>query len=223
MSPPRGTLAEADLSVDRAAALQLTPVSRETLKRLDRFVSLLLRTQQHTNLIGPATVPQLWTRHIADSLQLLDLAPEAQTWLDLGSGGGFPGLVIACAIADRPGAVVHLIESTTKKVAFLREVAREMSLPARVHERRIEGFVPDFIADVITARAVAPLNKLFGYVAPLLRSGAKALLLKGQDVGAELTDAAKYWNIEADLVASRTHPAGRIVVVRALGRRARNR
>ena len=224
-----GTLAEAapDLSADRAAALRLTPVSRETLTRLDRFVALLLRTQRHTNLIGPATVPQLWTRHIADSLQLLDLArdvaPDARTWLDLGSGGGFPGLVIACAITGQPGAVMHLIESNGKKAAFLRHVVGELRLPAHVHERRIEDFVPDFSADLITARAVAPLNKLFGYVAPLLKSGAQALLPKGQDVGAELTESAKYWTMEADLVASRTHPAGRIVVVRALGRRVRNR
>jgi len=222
MARSHGALAEADLAADRAAALRLTPVSRETLARLDGFVALLLRTQRHTNLIGPATVPELWTRHIADSLQLLDLAPDARTWLDLGSGGGFPGLVIACAIADRPGAVVHLVDSNGKKAAFLRHVAAELRLPAEVHEARIEEFAAGAPADVITARAVAPLNKLFGYVAPLLQhSGAKALLLKGQDVEAELTEAAKYWNIEAELVASRTHPAGRIVAVRALGRRAR--
>jgi 16S rRNA (guanine527-N7)-methyltransferase len=94
-----------------------------------------------------------------------------------------------------------------------------LALPATVHHIRAEQFAPDFSADVITARAVAPLPKLFGYVAPLLKSGAKALLPKGQDVEAELTEAAKYWKIEADLVASRTNPAGRIVVVRALTRR----
>jgi 16S rRNA (guanine527-N7)-methyltransferase len=224
MARLHSALAEAapDLSADRAAALALTPVSRETIARLDQFVALLLQTQRHTNLIGPASIPELWTRHIADSLQLLDLAPDARVWLDLGSGGGFPGLVIACALAGRPGAVVHLVESTGKKAAFLRHVARELHLPAHVHEQRIEDFIPGFAADVITARAVAPLVKLFGYVAPLLKTGAKALLPKGQDVEAELTEAAKYWNIEAELVASRTHPAGRIVVVRALGRRARS-
>jgi 16S rRNA (guanine527-N7)-methyltransferase len=211
-----------DLSDDRARALRLAPVSRETATRLDRFVALLLRTQRHTNLVGPATVSQLWTRHIADSLQLLDLAPDARVWLDIGSGGGFPGVAIACALGDESGAAVHLIESNGKKAAFLRDVVRELRLPARVYETRIEDLVPAFTAEVITARAVAPLAKLFGYVAPLLKSGAKALLLKGQDVDAELTEAAKYWNIEADLVVSRTHAAGRIVMVRALGRRARN-
>jgi 16S rRNA (guanine527-N7)-methyltransferase len=209
-----------DLAADRARALALTPVSRETLARLDRFVELLLDTQSHTNLIGPGTIPELWTRHIADSLQLLDLAPDARTWLDLGSGAGFPGLVIACALADRSGAAVHLVESTGKKAAFLRNVAEVLALPATVHHCRVEQFSPRLTADVVTARALAPLPKLFGYLAPFLKSGAKALLPKGQDVEAELTQAAKYWKIEADQVPSRTNPAGRIVVVRALRRRA---
>jgi 16S rRNA (guanine527-N7)-methyltransferase len=213
------TVSGPDLAADRDRALGLTPVSRETLARLDRFVALLLETQSHTNLIGAGTVPELWTRHVADSLQLLDLAPDAKTWLDLGSGAGFPGLVIACALADRAGIAVHLVESTGKKADFLRTVVATLALPATVHHIRAEQFAPDFSADVITARAVAPLPKLFGYVAPLLKSGAKALLPKGQDVEAELTEAAKYWKIEADLVASRTNPAGRIVVVRALTRR----
>lgn len=208
-----------DLAADRTRALALTPVSRETVARLDRFVALLLETQRHTNLVGSGALPELWTRHVADSLQLLALAPEARVWLDLGSGGGFPGLVIACALADEPGRAVHLVESNGKKAAFLRQVIRALSLPAEVHEQRIES-LQDIAADVITARAVAPLAKLLGYVAPLLKTGGKALLLKGQDVERELTDAAKYWTIEAELTPSRTHPAGRIVVVRALQRRA---
>jgi 16S rRNA (guanine527-N7)-methyltransferase len=208
-----------DLAGDRERALALTPVSRETLGRLDHFVELLLDTQSHTNLIGSTTIAQLWTRHIADSLQLLDLAPEAKVWLDLGSGAGFPGLVIACALAERPGTAVHLVESTGKKAAFLARVAETLALPATVHHIRVESFSPRLAAEVITARALAPLPKLFGYVAPLLKSGAKALLPKGQDVEAELTEAAKYWKIEADMVASRTNPAGRIVVVRALRQR----
>ena len=213
------TVTAPDLAANRDRALALTPVSRETLARLDRFIALLLETQSHTNLIGAGTIPELWTRHVADSLQLLDLAPDAKVWLDLGSGAGFPGLVIACALADRPATAVHLVESTGKKSAFLRGVAETLALPATVHHTRAERFSPGFKPEVITARAVAPLAKLFGYVAPLLKSGAKALLPKGQDVEAELTEAAKYWKIEADLVASRTNPAGRIVVVRALTRR----
>jgi 16S rRNA (guanine527-N7)-methyltransferase len=127
--------------------------------------------------------------------------------------------VIACALADRPGTAVHLVESTGKKATFLRTVAEALALPVTVHHIRAEQFTPDFTADVVTARAVAPLPTLLGYVAPLLKSGAKALLPKGQDVEAELTEAAKYWKIDADLAASRTNPASRIVVVRALERR----
>src|ERR1700692_951659 len=103
-----------DLAADRSRALALTPVSRETLDRLDRFVAVFLVWQQHTNLIATSTEPTLWTRHIADSLQLLALAPQARIWIDLGSGGGFPGLVIACALADTAGGRVHLVESNAK-------------------------------------------------------------------------------------------------------------
>jgi 16S rRNA G527 N7-methylase RsmG len=126
------------LEADRARALALTPVSRETLQRLDRFVALLLTWQQHTNLIATSTVPHLWTRHVADSLQLLDIAPDARIWIDLGSGGGFPGLVIACALADVSGACVHLVESTGKKAAFLREAVRLTGAAAHIHTVRIE-------------------------------------------------------------------------------------
>jgi 16S rRNA (guanine527-N7)-methyltransferase len=114
--PSRGvSIRPADLTKDRTRALALTPVSRETLGRLDRLVGLLLEWQQRINLIAPSTEPKIWTRHVADSLQLLPLAPQARIWADLGSGGGFPGLVVACALADTPGAHVHLVESTGKK------------------------------------------------------------------------------------------------------------
>jgi len=211
----------ADLATDRATALSLTPVSRETAARLDRLVEALLKWQTVTNLIAPSTVPHVWTRHIADSLQLLDLAPEARTWIDLGSGGGFPGLAIACALVERPGTCVHLVESNLKKAAFLREAVMLVAAPAIVHAQRIEEFVAGFRdqADVITARALAPLKDLLGYVAPLLKMGAQALLPKGQDVEVELTAAAKYWIIEAALVPSKTSPRGRIMIVRRLHRR----
>jgi 16S rRNA (guanine527-N7)-methyltransferase len=208
-----------DLAADRARALALTPVSRETADRLDRFVAHLLATQAHTNLIGRATIGEVWTRHIADSLQLLDLAPGANVWLDIGAGAGFPGMVIACALADRPGVAVHLVESQGKKATFLREVVADLSLPAAVHHQRIEDWSEPIQPDVVTARAVAPLSKLLGYVAPFVKSGAKALLPKGQDVEAELTEAAKYWTMGTELAPSRTNPASRILIVRALRRR----
>src|SRR5438552_4199572 len=105
------------LATDKAAALALTPVSRETEARLDRYVALLLEWQAKTNMVAPSTLPHLWTRHISDSLQLLTLAPSARIWADFGSGGGFPGIVLACALAETAGAIVHLIERNARKAA----------------------------------------------------------------------------------------------------------
>src|SRR5690242_15898982 len=111
------------ISLDRSRALELVPVSRETLSRLDRFVELLLLRNQTTNLIASSTVPHVWTRHVADSLQLASLA-QGQVWADLGSGAGLPGLALACAFAEREKCVVHLIESRDRKAAFLLDAAR---------------------------------------------------------------------------------------------------
>jgi 16S rRNA (guanine527-N7)-methyltransferase len=198
-------------------------VSHETIARLDAFVELLLTWQRSLNLIGPSTIAQIWTRHVADSLQLQDFAPAAQKWVDLGSGAGFPGLVIACALAGTPAARVHLVEKSPKKAAFLREAARVLNVPALVYAARIEDFIRGFgdSVDVVTARALAPMPRLVGYVAPMVEKGAQALLLKGQDVGVELTEASKCWNIEATLVPSRTDPRGRIVVLTKATRRAK--
>jgi 16S rRNA (guanine527-N7)-methyltransferase len=216
--PPRLSSSHVDLANDRSRALELTPVSRETAERLDIFVACLLRALERTNLIAASTIPHIWTRHIADSLQLLSLAPEANTWVDLGSGAGLPGLVLACALVERAGAVVHLVESIQKKCAFLQEAIAATGAPAIVHRQRIEDFAKGFSGrpDVITARALAPMRVLLGYVRPLMKSGAQALLLKGQDVGSELTEAAKYWNIRFDLVASKTSASGKIVIVRGV-------
>jgi 16S rRNA (guanine527-N7)-methyltransferase len=207
-----------DLSADRSRALALTPVSRETAARLDRFVALLLKWQDITHLIAPSTVPTLWTRHIADSLQLIDLAPAAKVWVDLGTGGGFPGLVIACALQGTDGRLVHLVESNTKKAAFLREAVAATQAPAVVHGLRMEKFVESFAggADIVTARAVSPLSSLLRQCSPLLKQGTRGLFPKGQDVEAELTEASKCWKMTADLVPSRTDPKARIVMIRAL-------
>ena len=211
-----------DLSYDRAIALAEHNVSRETISRLDAFVALLLEWQATTNLIAPSTIREVWTRHVGDSLQLLKHAPNASTWVDLGSGGGFPGIVIACALEGSAQAQVHLVESNAKKAAFLREAARITGAPAKIHAVRVENF-PQFYAgkpDIVMARALAPLPKLLGYVAPFIERGAQAMLLKGQDVDSELTEAAKYWRIEADLVPSETDSSGRILIVNALQRLA---
>jgi len=206
---------QGELAADKAEALRLTPVSRETLTRLETFVDLLLQWQRTTNLISPATISNLWTRHVADSLQLLDLAPAAKVWVDFGSGGGFPGIPVGCALAGRPGAKVHLVESNGKKAAFLREAIRVTGIPAVVHARRIEDCGDSFgdKIDVVSARALAPLKILCDQAFPLIAKGAVGLFPKGQDVAAELTEAAKYWRVEARTVPSRTSPDGCIVVI----------
>ena len=215
----RRAAAEIDLVADRQRALALVPVSRETAARLDCFVALLLQWQAKTNLIAPSTIGEIWTRHIADSLQLLALAPQAKFWVDLGTGAGFPGVVIACALAEQADAVVHLVESNQKKAAFLREAVRLTVAPAKVHAGRIEEFVTSDHVDVVTARALTQLKNVLALAEPLLKTGALGLFLKGQDVEAELTEASKYWTIAATLVPSKTSPAGRVVVIRKAERR----
>jgi 16S rRNA (guanine527-N7)-methyltransferase len=205
-----------DFGADRERALALTPVSRETVARLDRFVALLIERAERTNLIGRSTIPTLWTRHIADSLQLLPLGEGARAWIDLGSGAGFPGLVIACALADDPQARVHLVESIGKKVAFLREAVSVTGAPALIHHARIEDFARSFAesVDVVTARALAPMETLLGLAYPLLKRGGRGLFLKGRDAVRELTESAESWNIAASQLPSKTNPQGRIVIVR---------
>jgi 16S rRNA (guanine527-N7)-methyltransferase len=209
------------LASDKAAALALTPVSRETEIRLDRYVELLLEWQAKTNLVAPSTLPHLWTRHIADSLQLLSLAPSAKTWADFGSGGGFPGVVLACALAETPGAMIHLVERNVKKGAFLREALRVTHGCGTVHLTNIGDHVDSVVGvvDCVTARALAPLHQLIGFAEPLMKQGAKALFLKGQDVEAELTEATKYWTMKPRLHSSRTGGHGWIVELDQIERR----
>ncbi|MHB8269414.1 16S rRNA (guanine(527)-N(7))-methyltransferase RsmG [Bradyrhizobium sp.] len=192
------------LPSDKASALALTPISRETEARLDAYVDLLLQWQAKTNLVASSTLPNLWTRHISDSLQLLALAPSAKVWVDFGSGGGFPGVVLACALVDTPGAMVHLVERNARKAAFLREALRISGAAGTVHLADIGDSVDSLLGavDCVTARAMAPLHQLVGFAAPLVGRGAKALFLKGQDVEAELTEATKYWKL-----TPRLHPS----------------
>ncbi len=211
------------LHKDRDCALAMFDLPSDTIARLDRFVDLLLTWQSRTNLIARSSVPSLWTRHVADSLQLLDLVDspygKPRIWLDLGSGGGFPGVVMACALTDVPGTQVHLVESNLKKAAFLREAIRETKAPGIVHAVRIESLASTLDAitvDYVTARALAPLPDLLEMIAPFIKKGAKALLLKGQDLEHELTESTKHWHIEAERVPSRTSNAGQILVVHAL-------
>jgi len=170
-------------------------VSRESAEKLHIYVDLLHEWQQRMNLVSSASLSHVWTRHIADSLQLLRLLPEPPlTIVDLGSGAGFPGLVLALA---QPYAV-HLYESIGKKALFLREVIRATGAEAQVHQMRIEEASKDPErpkADYLTARAVAPLDRLLELASPWLQEGTTGLFMKGQDVDVELTRATKSWNI----------------------------
>ncbi|MCB1435931.1 MAG: 16S rRNA (guanine(527)-N(7))-methyltransferase RsmG [Rhodobiaceae bacterium] len=196
-------------------------VSRETMARLRIYETLLERWQKVHNLVAPRTLPQIWGRHFADSAQLLALAPRARRWLDLGSGAGFPGLVLAILLADLPGAFVGLVESNQKKCAFLEAVRRETGAPARVFAMRCEELAkePPGELDIVTARALAPLTDLFGLAAPFMAGHAQALFMKGRDVDVELTEASRCWKISADQCPSLTEAEGRILMVHSLRRR----
>jgi len=190
-------------------------VSRETAARLDAYVALLSHWQSIKNLVAPSTLDQIWTRHVFDSAQLLPYLGEARVIADFGSGAGFPGLVLAILLAEQAEVTVHLVESNGRKASFLREAARITAAPAVVHPQRVEAFVaapPPGVA-LITARALAPLSELLALGEGLLKTGTRALFLKGQDVEQELTEATKSWRITCDLIPSLTDPTGRIVRV----------
>lgn len=195
-------------------------VSRETVDALEGYVALLKQWQSTINLVAPGTLDDIWHRHIADSAQLLDLAPPAaRTWLDLGSGAGFPGLVLAILLHMRPGARVTLVESDARKAAFLREAARRSAAPVDILCMRIENLATQSRfgpVDVVTARALAPLPRLLELASPVFAPETVALFLKGRDVEAELGKAHLEWTFDGRLVPSRTDPEGRIVVVRRL-------
>ena len=202
----------------------MTPAEFQTLRAgtpaqmadLDTLIERLTAANAVMNLIGPDTLPDVWNRHIFDSAQLLDLAPDAATWADLGAGAGFPGLVLAILLKGRADSHVWLIDSLGKRCRFLQEVVEALSLRAtvvngRAEEQRIK-------VDVVTARALAPMDRLLGYAQPYLQRGAQGLFLKGEKAEAELIEARKVWQFDSDLSVSRSDPRGRIVSVRSLRR-----
>lgn len=201
------------------AALAPFAVSRETRAKLDTLVSELRRWQPAKNLVGPGTLDTVWTRHVADSLQLVEIAPaNARHWLDIGSGAGFPGLVVAIALADRPRFCMDLVESNARKCAFLRHVARLTGAPVRVHNGRIEDVVRNFAGetDVVSARALAPLSQLLAWCETLLKTGAVALFPKGAGVESELTPVVKSRTVDIEQIPSRTDSRARILRIRWL-------
>lgn len=191
-------------------------VSRETMAALDVYVAQLARWQTVKNLVGPSTLAEVWSRHVADALQLLSLAPKARHWVDIGSGAGIPGLILAIAGKER-GLRVTLVESNSRKCAFLSEAARLTGAPAEIRNGRIEAILPTVTdAEIVCARALASLDQLLEWTAPMLKSGTTGLFPKGRDVQAELTQAAARWTFTHDLVPSRTDSEARIVRVTAL-------
>lgn len=189
-------------------------VSRETAERLATYVERLQAWQRIKNLVASSTLDKVWTRHIADSAQLLDFAPAARHWVDLGTGAGFPGLVIAILLAGREGARVDLVESNARKCAFLREVVRQTRAPAIVHAGRIEAVLPRLEGrpDVVTSRALAPLPVLVDMSRTLLDCGATGLFLTGENADDSFHRIAGY-GFEA--MPSRTHPGAAIIRVTA--------
>jgi 16S rRNA (guanine527-N7)-methyltransferase len=202
---------------DREAFAAQFDVSRETLARFDRYAELLVEWQGRMNLVGPSTLPQLWERHFADSAQLLALAGRGKSWLDIGAGAGFPGLVIA--ILD-PTAQITMVESIGKKCAFLAAVAADTGLEGQVSIRnqRIES-LPRQKFDIITARALAALDRLFEWGLPYAGSGTKWLLPKGMRVAEELIAAERRFSFDHHLIPSQTDGAARIVVATGVKRR----
>jgi 16S rRNA (guanine527-N7)-methyltransferase len=194
----------------------LTGASDAAMADLTLFLARLTEANAVMNLVGPDSIPDFWNRHAWDSAQLLDLAPDAQTWADLGAGAGFPGVVLAILLKGRSGSHVWLIDSLGKRCRFLQSIVDELALPATVINGRAEDQA--LKVDVVTARAVAPMERLLGYAQPYVRAGAQAVFLKGEKAEAELLEARKVWHLDAELAVSRSDTRGRIVTVRSLRR-----
>ena len=196
-------------------------VSRETTERLATYEALVRAWQNAVNLVSPATLDDIWHRHIADSAQLLNFAPQgAKSWLDLGSGGGFPGVVLAIMLAERdPEARMTLVESDSRKAAFLREAARKTGVVVEIRVERSEKYATQAksqIRDAITARALAPLPRLLGLVFPFFSPQTVVLFPKGREAEVEVEEARKRFDFDSQLVPSLTDAEARIVLVQNL-------
>ena len=194
----------------------LAALPRDIDRRLRIYADLLVRWQATINLVAPSTLPDLWDRHIGDSVQVQAAAPHALRWVDLGSGGGFPGIVTAILLAETLGADVHLVESDKRKAAFLRTVSRETGTPTTIHAERIETFVQHHeSADAISARALAPLSQLVAWSEKYLLAGAIGVFPKGQQVEAELTALERDNRFHVESRPSTTQGGSRLVIVTA--------
>ncbi|WKL58292.1 16S rRNA (guanine(527)-N(7))-methyltransferase RsmG [Asticcacaulis sp. ZE23SCel15] len=193
-------------------------VKHEAIADLSRFQQVLADKNEVMNLVGPTTVPHYWSRHVLDSAQLLNHAPEAKIWADLGAGAGFPGVVLAILLKHaEPSDItphVYLIDSLTKRCLFLSEVVTSLDLPATVINDRAENI--KLKVDVVTARAMAPLPKLLGFAEGFFKRGAQGWFLKGENVDSELMEAEKAWQFASNKYSSLSDPRGRVVHIRSL-------
>ena len=188
-------------------------VSRETLDRLEAFVAVLLRWNEKINLVSPGTIKDVWRRHILDSAQLYSLVDASQkNWADLGSGGGFPGLVVALLAKESDDLTMTLVESDRRKAAFLRAALRECDASARIVTERIEA-LPGLSADILSARALAPLDRLLAHCETHLAIGGTALFPKGARVDEEVAEARKKWSFECEFIPSVTDQEGVILKI----------
>lgn len=189
----------------RDAIFDIVDVSRETVERLEHFAGLLEKWNRSINLVAPSTIHHIWTRHILDSAQLFPLAPDStSSWVDLGTGGGFPGIVIALVAQElRPELVVSCVESDKRKAAFLQTAAAELDLRTRIFAARSES-LPPFSADVVSARALAPLEKLISMANRHLNPDGVALFLKGAAYQREVDTALETWSFRLEAHASKT-------------------
>ncbi|MER8569488.1 16S rRNA (guanine(527)-N(7))-methyltransferase RsmG [Mesorhizobium sp. M0924] len=190
------------------------PVSRETFNRLVTFEQLFLKWNRSINLAAPSTLDDVWGRHILDSAQLARIAPQAKRWADLGSGGGFPGLIMAFLLGERDGASIDLVESNRKKASFLQAVIGQFGLPARVVARRIDdSYALVSAPEIITARALAALPALLDLSAPWLTKGSRALFHKGRDYRSEVEESTHRWAFDLVEHPSMTDAHGVILEV----------
>ena len=183
---------------------------------LQSFREMLEEWGDRMNLVGPSAMAEFWLRHAFDSAQLLHVEQSALRWVDIGTGAGFPGIVLAILLKSRVGASVHLVESRAKRAGFLQHVVSTLSLPADVYNKRAEDLTLPAGVEMVTARACAPLSSLFNLTAHFFESGAEGLFLKGRHVQSELLAARQSWMFGSALTVSRSDPEGRIVRVRGL-------
>lgn len=204
---------------DREAFVAAVDVSRETLARLDEYAALLTKWNPSINLVSKSTLPFLWRRHFLDSAQVMSLAREtARTWVDLGTGGGFPGMIVAILAADRrPDLHVSCVESDTRKATFLRTVARACGIQVDVISRRIEEIEP-MSADILSARALAPLTVLLDYADRHLSPSGEAVFLKGASFEKEIAEALETWAFELDTYPSETDPDATLLKLKEIRR-----